>query len=80
MIGVEAIPAVREGAEAEVVHDGRGEQQVTIVGGVVQAPLACGDQLCEEEGAHAVVGDRGALRGANGEQRGLGHRAGREIE
>jgi hypothetical protein len=39
---LEAGLALGQGAGAEIVHHGRGEEQVTIVGGVIQAPLVGG--------------------------------------
>jgi hypothetical protein len=72
--------AVREGAGAEIVHDGRGEEQVTIVGGIVQTSLVYGEELREEEAAHAVIRDRGTFRGPHGGKDGIGQGAGGEVE
>ena len=49
-------------AQSQIVHHGRCEQQVLVVGRVVQAALMVGKQAREEEGSDAVVHDRRALR------------------
>lgn len=69
-----------EFARAEIVQDGGGEQQVAVVGGVVQAAQVGGEEFGEQEAAHAVVDQRGALGGPRGGEDGLGQRAGRQVE
>ena len=45
------------GAQPEIVHYARGEQQVLVVRGVAGAAVLAGEQPGEEERADAVVGD-----------------------
>ena len=78
---LEAGVALGQGPGAEIVHDGGGEEQVTIVGCVLLAPFVGGQELREEEAAEAVIDDRGALGAPHHGQRGLGQRpAGRSSE
>jgi hypothetical protein len=48
-------------AESQIVHHGRGEEQLLVVSSVVQAALVFGEQAREQEGSDAVVHDRPAL-------------------
>jgi hypothetical protein len=49
-------------AEPEIVHHRGREQQLLVVGRVVEAGLGVGQQAREEERSDAVVHDRRALR------------------
>ena len=60
-----------ETAQPEVVHDAGGEEQVLVVGGIVQAAFVPGEQAGVKEGTDAMARDRRARRGLHdGQARG----------
>src|SRR5439155_10307903 len=64
-LNFEASVASRMFAESQVVHDAGGEEQLLVVGCVVQRALMFGKQTREEEASDAVVRYRLALRRAD---------------
>src|SRR6266480_3890557 len=72
--------ACRVLTESKIVHDGRGEEEVLVVVGVIQTALMVGQQAGEQEAADAVVDDRAPHRGARDCEACIGERPHREHE
>ena len=45
-------------AESQIVHHRGGEEQLLVVGGIVEAALVFGEQAGEQKASDAVIGDR----------------------
>ena len=66
--------------ESQVVHHGRGEEQVLVVARVAQTALFGGQQAGEQKAPDAVIEDRLTLRGAGDRKTRIGERPGGEHE
>src|SRR6266446_8831289 len=67
-------------AESQIVHYGRGEEQLLVVRRVVQGTLVVGKQAREEKSPDAVVHDRPAFRRPDERKTRVDERARRERE
>jgi hypothetical protein len=77
---LEASLTLRVRTESEVVHHGGREEQVLVVGHIVQTALMVGEQAGEQEAADAVVDDGLALRRLGERKACLGQRPRRKDE
>ena len=66
--------------ESQVMHHGRGEEQVLVVARVIQTALFGGQQAGEQKAPDAVIEDRLTLRGAGDRKTRIGERPGGEHE
>jgi hypothetical protein len=67
-------------AEPQVVHDGRGEEEVLVVSRIVQGALMFGNQAREDEASDAVVSGPPTLRRADEREARVSERPRRKHE
>ncbi len=79
-LDLETSLACRVLTESKIVQDGRGEEQVLVIVGVIQTALVVSQQAGEQKAPDAVIEDRLTLRGAGDRKTRIGERPGGEHE